>query len=184
MSTLGKILSIEDPTKPPVEYAIEIGTIPRPEWGAPLPQVIANEGRVLLIYALNRPLPENQTGPFVFTEDTPSPWAVVDFSWIFDHRFGGFSDILRDRHPLADSGLSMGGVHIVVNSVWKAKILSELHPNPITLGRPRPELVHYIFTFHDSMFECIAGAPTTLVLPGTAREVVQKVCTEMLFVDR
>ena len=184
MSTLGKILPIDDPSKPPVEYAIEIGTIPKPEWGAPLPQVIANESRVLLIYALRRPLPENQSGLCVFTEDTPSPWAVVDFWPVHDHRFGGFSDILRDRHPLANSGLNMGGVHIVENSQWKLKILSEIHPNPITFGPPRPEPIHYIFTFHDSMFECIAGQPTTLVITGTAREVVQKVCAEMLFVER
>jgi len=186
MISLGKYLADGDQGKTavgqtPAEFAIEIKSLPRPEWCAPLPQIIANEHRVVLMYAIDHFRPADQVGLLVVTEDTPSSWAVLEFTWIYDCRFGSFSDISCERHPLASAGLQMGAVHIVENSHWKAKILGNVHPNPITLGKPRPELIHYLFTFHDSLFECIAGPPESSVLSGTAREVVRKVCTEMLF---
>jgi len=70
--------------------------------------------------------------------------------------FGPPNDEGLHGHPLAERGLEPYGVFVVSPSSWLRALvrMNAVHP------RHRDEhfdgLCHFVFTFHDSTFECIA----------------------------
>jgi hypothetical protein len=70
--------------------------------------------------------------------------------------FGPPNDEAFAGHPLSVRGLTPYGVFEVKNSSWVRRLerMNSVHP------RHKPErfarLKHFIFTFHDTTFECIA----------------------------
>jgi hypothetical protein len=83
-----------------------------------------------------------------------SPTAIVRFSAIA-HMFGMPNDEALEGHPLYKRGLGPYDAFRVENSSWIRKLerMNSVH------RRHRPEAYsryqHLIFTFHDSMFECV-----------------------------
>jgi hypothetical protein len=126
------------------DTVVVLDGIPRPTTGVPEPCVLADERGVVLSY-------------FVWhTEATivTSPTAIVRFSAIA-HMFGMPNDEALGGHPLFDRGLGPYGAFRVENSSWIRKLE---RMNSVHRGH-RPETYshyqHVIFTFHDSMFECV-----------------------------
>jgi hypothetical protein len=80
--------------------------------------------------------------------------------------FGGPNDEALSGHPLYSRGLKFYSAHQVLNSSW-IKIrekMNSVHPrhNPIFFYKKN----HYIITFHDNMFECIADECTYKIFKG------------------
>lgn len=82
--------------------------------------------------------------------------ALIHFPLVSSFRFGMPNDEALGGHPLAKFGLKFYGVHRVENSPW----ISELEEqNAVHPGHDKVRFlegkVHYIFTFQDSMLECV-----------------------------
>jgi hypothetical protein len=95
--------------------------------------------------------------------------AVVEMPFCHITRFGYPNDEALEGHPLWDKGLGAYGIYEVLNSSWKAQLAEQ---NLVCFPNPHPDAGarsrHYVFTFHESTFECIAeGLTLTVIQEGT-----------------
>lgn len=119
----------------------ELTILPQQSVGAPLPVVLADDGGMVLAYQLE------------FDDDKV---AMVEFEHVAAHYFGPPNDEALSGHPLHARGLGGYGAYEVHNSSWIRALerMNRVHPS----HRPTMYrgLRHFIFTFHDTLFECIA----------------------------
>ncbi len=115
------------------DLAVPISGFPQFEPGAPYPLVAANEHSLRLAYICRN-----------MKNDPTDTVAIVAFGWARIHLFGTYSNHNSFRHPLFGRGLKLYGAFQVENS----SLMRSLAPDN--------ESTHYIPTFHDSTFECVA----------------------------
>jgi len=132
-----------------LDAVIEITEAPVPCGGAPLPIVLANDHGVVLSYWLPEvPPPYKSRGV--------ESCAIVSFVRPAVHLLGQPNDEAIEGHPLWGRGLHIYGVFRVLNSslIRSLEKMNSVHP------RHNPDqytsLSHYVFTFHDTCFECVA----------------------------
>jgi hypothetical protein len=129
--------------------------VPQCDVGAPCPVVFGDEGLAIVAYFARRPRSRD-------TDDT----AFVHFRRCYAQTFGPPNDEAFDGHPLAARGLEPYGAFKVMNSSWLRGVeqMNAVHPDH------RPELFrryhHYILSFHDSTFECLAHGYEVSVVEG------------------
>jgi hypothetical protein len=142
-----------------------IDDLPRPEAGAPVPLVFASEQSVWVAYFVS-PIWQVPAGTTV--DDRV---ALVTFRSARAHFFGPPNDEALAGHPLARRGLDFYDCFEVTDSSWIRRLerANRVHP------QHSPELYagdrHFVITFHDSTFECIArraSAELTTGGPGSA----------------
>ncbi|AWK03521.1 hypothetical protein HYN56_04500 [Flavobacterium crocinum] len=139
--------------------------------GAPMPHIVSDGLNLFLIYYLA--LRKQQ-------KEVSNPVALVSFEHAISHKFGSPNDEVIEGHPLYEHGMEAYKAHQVVHSSWIAELekINSIHTGYY------PEywktLKHYIFTFHDNMFECIAKGYTIEVFNTRFKEVVFT-ATERLF---
>jgi len=110
--------------------------VPEPDVRNPLPVVLAKDGTVVLSYMA-----------FVGRRDAH---IIVSFHVAFAHRFGPPDKKNLASHPLAAHGLKPDGAFEIRASTWARESCG---------GKGK----HYVFTFRDAVFECVAegfGAET------------------------
>lgn len=139
--------------------------------GAPMPHIVGDGLNLFLIYYLA--VPKRQ-------KDESDSVALVSFEHVISYKFGSPNDEVLEGHPLYEHGMEACKAHEVVHSSWIAELekINSMHTGY------DPEywktLKHYIFTFHDDMFECIAKGYTVEVFNTRFKEVVFT-ATERLF---
>lgn len=118
----------------------EIKDVPLPNTGAANPTIIGDEQNLFLIYTT-----------------TDERTVVVKFENCVIHKFGAPNDETLSGHALYKNGLQHYRIFKVSKSSWlkDLKKVNSVHP------RHDKDLFlaysHFIFTFHDSTFECIAA---------------------------
>jgi hypothetical protein len=140
------------------DQVVELRGLPRSDPGAPLPLVLADDHCLVLAYLINTPNPA-WDGTWVNIKDPTSGGgsiALVEFPSYSALLWGPPNDEAFRGHPLADRGLHTYGAFEVRGSSW-VRTLERM--NRVHSGH-RPEryagLRHFIFTFHESVFECVA----------------------------
>jgi hypothetical protein len=140
-----------------LDQVIELGGAPQSSVGAPLPLVLANENRLSLAFFVEDRDPAwDGTTVRVVSSESAEPAAIVTFDRVEASYFGPPNDEAFAGHPLAARGLQPYGAFEVKHSSWIRSLerMNSVHPYH------RPEayrsLRHFIFTFHDSIFECVA----------------------------
>ena len=103
--------------------------VPEPDVERPLPIVLSKDGAVVLSYMA-----------FVGRRDAH---IIVSFHVAFGHRLGPPDRRGLAAHPLAARGLKPDGAFEVKGSSWVRGSFG---------GKGR----HYVFTFRDAVFECVA----------------------------
>lgn len=139
------------------DKVIVLDGIPQSSVGAPTPVVLSDEGKtVLAFHTENTPEGWDGTRVRVVRPDSEEPTALVGFKWCYAHMFGPPNDVAFGGHPLAARGLEPYGAYEVLNSSWIRQLerMNSVHE----YHKPERfwERHHYIFTFHDSTFECVA----------------------------
>ena len=164
----------------PEEVGVEETAVPI-EWkypwdaGAPMPHVVSNGHRVFLVYymPLNDP---DWDGTYATARDPNSDKedvvALVEFLGVVNYKFGGPNDEVIHGHPLYRHGLKAYTAHEIINSKWIAEQeqINAVHSyyNPERWKK----LKHFVLTFHDEMFECIAQDYKIEAIKGQFREIV------------
>jgi hypothetical protein len=114
--------------------------------GAPMPHLMVNDYRAFLAFHLKSSGDEHL--------------ALVQFEQCASAKLGTPNDEVHNGHPLEGKGLEAYTAQRVVNSRW----LKELESINSVHDGYRPESWqarhHYVFWFHDSTFECVAGSYT------------------------
>ncbi len=140
-----------------------IEDIPRPVAGAPEPMILATEYRLLIAYSVPG-LELGQIGPtgrMVIPDDLPpgyEPVAVVEFEGPIAHFLGPPNDEAFKGHPLAARGLRPYGTYEIKGSSWVRALEKMNRVHPRHSQTPYRRLRHFVISFHDSTFECIARA--------------------------
>ncbi|MDM7923403.1 MAG: hypothetical protein QUS14_13985 [Pyrinomonadaceae bacterium] len=139
------------------DEVVKLDEVPQSSVGAPTPVLVSDEGKVILAYHLeNRPDDWDGTTIRVIRPTSEEPVAIVEFKGCYAHMFGPPNDEAFSGHPLASRGLKPYGAYEVVNSSWIRQLerMNSVHE------RHEPERFwerrHLIFSFHDSVFECVA----------------------------
>lgn len=136
------------------DQIVLLGDVPQPAMDAAEPFIVASDRRVILAY----PIAESdfeRFGPFDPEDD---PFCTVLFADAAFHRLGPPGDAALDVHPLAVQGLNSYSVHEVVNSSLAAEIAS--------VSTLVPALRHFLITFNESTFECVASDYTVIGVYG------------------
>lgn len=151
--------------------------------GAPLPQLLVNDHRALLMFLVNVPDP-NWDGTYVTVKDPasalPESHALVEFKRCVSAKLGSPNDEVFTGHPLAGKGMEPYSAQLVKNSRWLAELqtINSVHPGY------RPELWgqrhHYVFWFHDTTFECIAEGFEVELHDCSMPELLSKACARLL----
>jgi hypothetical protein len=132
-----------------------------PAWnrGAPVPTILSGSGGVLLVYAAKDDADPNWDGGSVRAAGASSPGVVVlRFERVLALRSGSPHDEVLSGHHLFGRGLGPYRAHTVVNSSWITKLrqLNAVHPQ--YSPHAWDSCVHFLLTFHDETFECVADA--------------------------
>jgi hypothetical protein len=137
------------------DRVVTLEGVPQSSVGAPLPLIIANEGRVVLAYYMESTEPwDGTTVRVVDQEGSEEPIALVRLECAA-HMFGPPNDEAFSGHPLASRGLQPYRAFRIEGSSWIRKLerMNRVHEHH------KPErfhaLQHLVFAFHDSTFECI-----------------------------
>ena len=116
------------------------------EPGAPMPVLFQPEGRAAVL-------------TFLVAEIAPTTkrFAAVRFPRCWALKFGYPNDEALSGHPLYEKGLGYYGFFEVTDSSWR----NQLHEQnrralPSKTGDQDGTSRHFVVTFHDSTFECLA----------------------------
>jgi hypothetical protein len=95
-------------------------------------------------------------------------------------RFGTPNDEVLHGHPLHGKGLEPYAAHLIANSAWLAELqrINSVHPYYDPARWLSYE--HYLLTFHDDTFECIAATRQTEVLRASFADALA-IATQRLF---
>jgi len=128
------------------EYAVPVDIGFVPEAAVSEPVVLQTDQKTILTFSAVRPMPDGKRQNVGY--------GIVEFDLCHLTKFGYPNDEALPGHPLHNKGLAKYGVYEVKNSLW-TKLLTE--QNRICFPKtPDSTSKHFIFTFHDSTFECIA----------------------------
>jgi hypothetical protein len=120
---------------------VELKDLPMQSGGAPCPMVLASDSALVLAYLM---APECQE------------YVVIEFDAVAAHYFGMPNDETLNGHPLYKRGLRAYSAFENKHSSWVRSLerVNSVHPfhRPGMFSQHR----HFIFSFHDTMFECIA----------------------------
>lgn len=153
------------------DQVIELAKLPKPESGAPSPQVLATEHTIWLTYFISKSDPWYEKKYSKIWSDSEELCiedciAVVQFETAQIHMFGGPSEESIVGRPLAERGLEYFRIGENTNSTW-SKELEDM--GGFSGAR------HFIFAFHDSTFECIAERFNVYIRHGDMLEEVGKI---------
>lgn len=140
----------------PRDMVVPLNYVPRSAIDAAEPFVVANERRVAVAYRIEEAEFE-RFGPFAEDDD---PFCVVLFSEAAFHQFGLPNDDDLDAHPLAQRGLRRYFAHEIEHS----SLVSDSWGQTASAEGWR----HFLLTFQDSTYECVAADCTMAGIYGNA----------------
>ncbi len=136
------------------DEVVPLTTLPQCDPGAPLPCVAAAEHVLRVAYIT---LGDGSDADAIVTVSFERPYA---------HMFGPPNDEAFHGHPLADRGLTPYGVFRIDHSSWLRRLerMNSVHPqhDPDAFE----QLHHFVLSFHDSTFECVAHAFDHVTTPA------------------
>ena len=152
------------------DQIVALPGVPRPDRGAPLATVLADEHHLCIIYVVAESDPDwDGTYVTVATGHEPNePYAVVHFLGPRCHYFGDPNHQDFAGHPLASRGLMPHSVSEVVSTSWIRALehMNMAHDSGHS-AKDFTGLRHFIFAFHDITFECLAAGLTVYRHRGT-----------------
>lgn len=163
------------------DVVVELPDVPQSSIGAPLPHVVADEHHVAVVFYLQDPDPdwEGHTVRVIGPDTEGEPIAIVAFHRPMATMFGPPNDEAFSGHPLASRGLGPYGAFRAEQSSWIRRLerMNSVHP----YHRPEEfwKLSHYVLSFHDNAFECIAESYTVHRTRGSVRAAAISALAEL-----
>jgi hypothetical protein len=152
--------SLESPQQE--DQVVLLDSVPHPAEDAAEPFIVASDRRVILSY----PVAESdfeRFGPFDPDDD---PFCAVLFPDTVFHRLGPPGDSDLEIHPLASQGLTGYSVHEVMNSSLAAELAA--------VASTGPAQRHFLITFQQSTFECVASDYTVVGVYGAGEIAIRE----------
>lgn len=165
------------------EHAVPLDFPVRWSPGAPLPQLLVNDNRALLIFLVHAADP-SWDGTYATLKDPASErresLALVEFKHCISAKLGSPNDEVFAGHPLAGRGLKAYSAQLVKSSRWLAELqkINSVH----RYYRPDEwqQRKHYVFWFHDTTFECVAESFEVELHECSMPELLRKACRRLI----
>ncbi len=139
------------PEPPDRDRLVRLKDIPRCDAGSPCPAVVADE----------------QLAHLSFYSAAEEDMAVIVTFWAAaDLRFGSPGESALEDHALNARGLRPGKAYEVLRSSWLGNRRAQAAERSIEAVEDLKRLRHYVFSFHDSLFECLSEGYTVKEVPG------------------
>jgi hypothetical protein len=164
------------------EYAIPLEFPIRWDVGAPLPHLLINDHKALLLFYRRVPDPNwDGTTCRVVNPASPesAPLALVEFSRCTSAKLGSPNDEVLSGHPLEGKGLDAYTAQQVINSKWIREIQTINSVHPQYRAERWKDVKHYIFWFHDTTFECLAQSFAVEVYDKSMPELLVYACQRL-----
>lgn len=158
-----------------LDEVTELENVPKPSIGAPNTVLVASQHDVLIAYYTENS-PEEFDGTSirgVSLDKANQPVIIVHFENCYTHLFGLPNDEAFSGHPLYSRGLRPYRIYEIKNSSWLRNLekINSVHPNH-NKDWFMSEMQHYIFSFHDNTFECIAERFNIERLTGSLKTII------------
>ncbi|MBI1765509.1 MAG: hypothetical protein HYR56_29180 [Acidobacteria bacterium] len=158
------------------DRVVPITDIPQSSVGAPTPIVLSSEGVTVVAFYLQDTPPgwDGTTIGGVTESIEDEPLALVKFSRCYSSMFGPPNDEAFHGHPLASRGLTPYGAFVIEISSWIRQLerMNSVH------WRHDPDRFwtrkHYVLSFHDSTFECVADGYTVEVHESSLNQMLTR----------
>ncbi len=124
-----------------LDEVVALEGAPAPDAGAPEPRVEADEREARVTYY------DREGGGRI----------AITFTGLYALSFGPPNDEAFEAHPLADRGLTPYGAFEVERSSWVRELAEANRVHPDHDASAFGQLRHFVLTFHDSTFECVAS---------------------------
>jgi hypothetical protein len=152
-----------------------ITDLPQSSTGAPLPTVLSNEHNLFLLYLAEQTHPAGDITSVrpVGSESVGESIVILKFKRYESFGFGAPNDEAISGHPLYQKGLQPNSAFEVMNSPWIGSLeeMNRVHQHH---SRERfARLRHFIITFHDSTFECVAESYSVEIMIGSLSTAIQ-----------
>lgn len=158
------------------DKVVQLGDVPQSSVGAPCPSIVAGEHHLSVAFFLEEALPgwDGSTVRVVGLDSQGEPAAVVRFSHPYASMFGPPNDEAFSGHPLASRGLTPYSAFEVMNSSWIRVLarMNAVHPHHST--KLFSTYRHFVLSFHDTTFECVAKGYSVEVSEGSVVDLVTK----------
>jgi len=159
-----------------LDRVVELEGFPQSSVGAPCPWVLSDEFVTVVAFYVEEKDPEwdGTTVRVVNADSGGEKVAIVRFESCYASLFGPPNDEAFSGHPLARKGLRPYSAIVVDNSSWVRGLerMNAVHPDH------RPEAFkdrkHFILSFHDSVFECVAKRYDVEFCEGSINEVLPR----------
>jgi hypothetical protein len=154
----------------------ELAELPQSSIGAPCPMILVGEHSLRIAYYLE----EKEQGwdgtsiRLLSADQGNEPCAVVDFVTPYAHMFGPPNDEAFIGHPLAERGLRPYAAFEVEGSSWLASLEQMNSVHPYHVPERFKKYRHFILSFHDSTFECIAESVTLSNFRGSVEAALRQ----------
>ena len=146
------------------DKVIQSDEFPPSSVGAPIPMLLADEHTKVVAYYVQ----EDE----IVDDPNNERIAIVSFSSCKAALFGPPNDEAFRGHPLYSRGLRPYSSFVVEDSSWLRILrkMNEVHP----YHRPEnfEDYKHFILSFHDSTFECIARDFKVETILGNMRQAI------------
>ena len=131
------------------DKVVPLTSLPQSDTVAPLPLVVASDNELRIAYIS----PGNRRDGDVRDGDV---MVTVTFNLPHAHMFGPPNDETFTGHPLARRGLEPYGAFVIKHSSWIRQFerMNSVHPHHSP--EPFEWLRHYVLSFRDTTFECVA----------------------------
>ncbi len=123
------------------DEVVALDNVPAPDAGAPAPRLAADEHEARVTY---------------FVRGLDDDAVTITFSGLYVLTFGPPNDEAFDAHPLAGRGLGLYGAFEVLASSWVRSLERQNRVHPAHRPETFDRLRHFVLTFHDTTFECVA----------------------------
>lgn len=155
--------------------------VPQSSIGAPCPMIIDDEFHLVLGFYLEV-RDDNWDGTTVRVVSPDSqgePHAIVNFTHPVAHLHGPPNDEAFSGHPLHKRGLGPYGAFEIKNSTWLNLLMKMNRVHPCHKDERFKDYKHFIFSFHDTTFECIAEGYELSMGRGSLREAMASALNQM-----
>jgi hypothetical protein len=163
------------------DEVVPLSDMPQSSIGAPCPVVVADESYLAVAFYLEV-RDDNWDGTSVRVvgpETEGEPFAIVAFRRPRAHFFGPPNDEAFSGHPLESRGLSPYGAFEIRHSSWLQYLVKMNRVHRYHQDRHFANDRHFVLTFHDSTFECIAEGYNIIIGVGSRRSAMNKMIEGM-----
>ncbi len=159
------------------DRVVELTDLPQSSVGSPCPVVLATEHELFVAYHFDdvEPAWEGSYLEVLGRESLGEPATLVRFDRPCAKMFGPPNDEAFEGHPLAARGLRPYGAFEVLRSSWVRRLERMNSVHPMHDASRFLKLRHFVLTFHDSTFECVASGYGAQRAVGPLRELIASV---------